>query len=310
MTRILFSGLVGLWALLATTGCDFLSKLGGSSAGVTGSAGPAGSASAPGSALPVPLTTFPEKTVPAGTVVNDGWTPEFSIERSAGNEGLTLDRAVAACRGQGKDLCTETQWTRACAADSTLGALETWTLSVEAEAGVVRGGAGGCSARQNVRPADTSPTRVAVCCSRAVAIHTDHKNEAFLVASAKRLLDYERATQNRDATALGNLFDEAVLWSGAEKSREDLLAAIQAQSKDDFAAVDRCDVSIDKTGPESCLVSDCRVTTYANGTFGSTLRRFVHGGPESRLQLVGAPDTMSLLKREKKQRLRSFIGGE
>jgi hypothetical protein len=273
----------------------------------SGSSAPAASASA---APDAGLFSYPRTSVAAGKDRRGAWTGAFTVERQAGNEGLDLEFAAKFCGEQGRALCTDTQWQRACVSDEKLGKLQTWTLSMEGKQVVVRGGAAGCGAREVVAPTQTSLERVAVCCERAVAITTTNENESFLLSSAKRLLEYETAARRSTASKLRDLLDDSVVYGGKEQKRDQVVQAFEKAPASAWTLLDTCDVNIEKDGAEARLVSDCQVVYHGAGGFDADRVRLVHGGPQSKIQLIGTPEQMSLLDREKKERVRSFLGGD
>jgi hypothetical protein len=252
--------------------------------------------------------SYPRRKVEAGSCADETWLPGFSIEQQAGNEQLTHARALDFCRRQGRALCSEGQWQRACSLDQQLGQLETWTLSVEGNQAVVLGGDGSCSRRQVAAPHEASPARVAVCCERAVAIRTSNRHASFLRSSAQRLLDYEQAIRDRSGSKLRKLLDDPVIFGGREQSRDQLVAAFESQPRGSWTALDRCEVEIEKDGSETRLISDCKTVSSSAGALSTRTERIVHGGAETRIQLIGTPEHMSLLGREKKERARRFLG--
>jgi len=254
--------------------------------------------------------SYPRHGVAAGKAPDGAWTASFTVERQAGNEGLSLEYAAKFCMEQGRALCTETQWQRACLDDPKLGQLKTWTLTLEGKQAVVRGGAAGCPAREVVAPTETQLDRVAVCCDRAIAITTTNDNESFLASSAKRLLDYEQAARRSSASKLRDLLASEVVYGGKERQLDQVVSAFEKAKDSEWTVLDTCDVSIDKDGSESRLVSDCRVIYHNAGAFSSDTLRLVHGGPDSKIQLIGKKEHMSLLGGEKKERVRSFLGGD
>jgi hypothetical protein len=297
-------------AVCAPLGCDFLqrqfSERQGATASSAASAAPSVSASAAERALP----DYPRRAIRPGFAADETWVPRFFIQRQAGDERLTYADAMEFCGKKRMALCSDAQWQRACAQDKQLGQYETWTLSVEGNRAVVRGGDGSCSRRQRALPGERSATRAAVCCDRAIGIRTSNRHESFLTGSAQRLIDYEQAVLNRRAGKLRQLLAEAVVFHGRERSRDEVVAALQSRSAASSLTFDRCQVEIDKEGGEPRLVSDCRtVRSQANQLSGSVLR-VVHGGSETQILLVGSVADMPLLRREQKERVREFLGSE
>jgi len=269
----------------------------------------ASASAAQSAALPAGLAPYAEHTLAAGNAPDGTWTPAYTIERKSAGENLDWSQALEHCTAQGKSLCTDTQWLRACAADQELGKLETWTLTADAPGAVVRGGPAGCGDKKFVKVTEASPTRVAVCCQRAVAIRTENKNASFLSSSSKKLLDYEAALLRHEPAALGALYDDNVAYLGKELARDDLVKAHQqsAQDNPDLASFfDHCTVKIDNDGVAATLVADCGVVTRRGGKVSGMIQRVAYGGPASKIQYVGDPSG-TMKKREQKERVRSFL---
>lgn len=295
--------------LVALPGCDWLGKLRGdrppAGAGSASAGASASAVAAPG--LPA---SFAALKVPAGKAPDGAWLPAYAVGRPAGSDGLTLERAVKACQEQGQELCTETQWTRACLVHEAVGTVASWNLGAGRRGAVAVRGGDGCAGRAEVAPTAVDPARAALCCTRAVAITSENENAAYLAANAKRLLDYERATRGRDVGALRGLLAETVLFDGQEQTRDELMAAFGQQSPQRSLTIDRCAASIDRSGPEPLLVADCSALTLGAGALSASVLRVVHGGPDTKVLLVGAPETMSRLVRGRTQRARELIGGD
>lgn len=302
--------------LLGLTGCDALSRSRGDgevtavASGTTGAAIPEASGSASAAAGSPELAPFALRRVPAGLVPPELWTPGFSVERPAGSGGVSLERAVAVCRQRGKDLCTEPQWLRACELAPELGAVESWTLSVEGTQAVVRGAGEHCQGRTLVASTELAPMRGFTCCSRAVAIAIPGVTDALRVRSAERLLACERGLRARDGAALRQLFDEEVVFAGERQVREDLVKRLEQSSAGDEAAFERCQLTTEGEGRHAQVIADCRTVALTRGILTAEVLRVVQGGAESRVQLWGAPDTMSLLGSGRKLRVRGFLGGD
>jgi hypothetical protein len=244
-----------------------------------------------------------------GKARGGAWTAAFTIERRTGDEGRDLKSATEFCREQGRSLCTETQWQRACASDGKLGRIETWTVSMVGKQAVVRGGEG-CDARALSAPGKTTPQRGAVCCERAVAITTTDDSKAFLGSHAQRLLDYERAARPSAASRLRSLLDDPVVFGGRRRKPDEAIRSFEKLSPDSWSVLDTCDVRVEPDESGKRLVSDCQVVQFDAGRFSVRTSRIVHGGPRSKIQLIGKEADMTLLGKEKKERVRSFLGGD
>ena len=276
------------------------------------STGSSASARASASAAPrVGLTSFERVSLPFGFAPppGDAWTLGFGVERRAGDEGLDLAGAVKFCQARKEMVCTETQWQRACASNPKLGAMESWTLSAVGQRAVVRGGKG-CLARKTAPPTQQVPTRVAVCCDRAVAISSEDKGLELLEGSAKRLLAWERAAA-RPGPGLAKLLDESVVFHGRRRDAAGVTEALPRPDGSTLDLIDKCDVTTEKAGDETRFVSDCTQTHLSGDQISAKLLRIVHGGPDKKILLVGSRADMALLNvKEEKERVRKFLGGD
>lgn len=239
------------------------------------------------------VPTYEAHKVPAGDAPDGTWTGPFEVVRHKGALGLDYVKAMDACVQQGKSLCTDTQWQRACAADESLGKIETWTASGNPDGRfVVRGSADGgtCSSRALSEINATVPTRAAVCCDRALGIKTGNKNEAFLKASSKHMLDYEKAVRDRDALALAGVYADKVSFMGKDYERDALLKLHQSYWKaapDQWTLFDTCDISIDKSQTDPRLLTDCRTIFHKGGKVFVAVQRFLRGGSPMKVQIIG-----------------------
>jgi len=297
------SGCLFLGLALVVTACGLFEKK-----KPEGDASPGNSAPPPRASVS-PVFTYPRRSVLEGKAPGGAWVGTFTIERRKGGEGRDLKSATKFCHDQGRSLCTETQWQRACASDGKLGRIETWTVSMEGKQAVVRGGEG-CQARALSAPGKTTPQRGAVCCERAVAISTTDDSKAFLRSHARRLLDYERAARRSAASRLKSLLDDPVVFGGKQRKPDEVTQSFEKRSPDAWSVLDSCDVRVKPVGSEKQLVSDCQVVHFDGDRFSGQTIRIVHGGPKSKIQLIGKERDMALLGNEKKERVRSFLGGD
>ncbi|MBI5534448.1 MAG: hypothetical protein HY898_17115 [Deltaproteobacteria bacterium] len=183
----------------------------------TASAAPSASAA---SSLPVPW----EKALKEGVAYDKTWTPAYSIYRKAGGIGLSITEAYSYCEGQGKALCSEVQYRRACAEEPELGKIETWTGSGDAAADqlTVVGG-GDCMNKQFVAATDKKPGRATLCCDRAIGVRTEYKSMDFMVATQKHVGAYENALKGRDPLSLQDLYHDKVIFENKVYDRTKLL---------------------------------------------------------------------------------------
>ncbi|MBM4377469.1 MAG: hypothetical protein FJ095_20525 [Deltaproteobacteria bacterium] len=251
---------------------------------VTETAGASASASQPPPPPKVP--TYPERKLEAGSRPKEPWTRGFAISRIEGGTGLEFLDAQGHCRERGLSLCTETQWTRACDADASLGAIETWTASTVSgdRPFVVRGGKDGCTARETTLPFDRKVERAAVCCERAVGIRTTNTNAAFLGASSKFLLDLERAVNDGNRAAFEALYAQQTRFLGKPFTRAGIgkeLTIDLGKFPKQWVVRDVCDVSLGKDeAGDATLVASCQETYFRGKPYGARVT-YVRGGPDN-----------------------------
>jgi ketosteroid isomerase-like protein len=155
---------------------------------------------------------------------------------------------------------------------------------------VVRGGKG-CSTRKAVAGGDKSPTRVAVCCSRAVGIDSGNKNASFRISAAKKILDYEAALRNNNHARIAGMYADDVSFLGKRFDKTGLMREYARDMKrfpKQWSFFDTCKVEVGKDAEgEAALVSDCQVTfRRGKNAYGANVR-FVHGGSDSKIIQVG-----------------------
>lgn len=304
MRATLILPLVGLLAVGCSKSSEVSSQASKPSAAPPATAAPAApTAAATAAATVAPkaadVPAYPAHKVPAGHAADGTWTGPFEVVRVPGHLGLDYVKAMDECIGEGKALCTETQWTRACDADPSLAKIETWAASGSGDGRfVVRGGADGTCGTRSLAAADASvPVRAAVCCDRALGIRTSNKNEAFLKASSKHMLDYERSLRDRDLISLSNAYDDTVKFLGKDYARDALIKLHQRYFKaapDQWTLFDTCDISIDKQQTEPRLLTDCRTLFHKKGKVYIAMQRFVRGGPLAKIQIIGDVDSLSI----------------
>ena len=259
------------------------------SASVSLAPGAASATPAPAALPPVPALA--SRKVASRVLADGSLLGEFSFERAAGDEGMAWLAAEDACVAAGKHLCTATQWQAACDADPAVGAVETWTLTPERDAGFfVRGGGTGCG-RKTVSPgAQASPFRAGACCSPALAAAGRDIQPAMLRAMAKNVLDLERALNTRRASALAGFFDERVQVFLKEKSRAEAVSVFEYEfgKYEDYAAVhELCDFSAAED--DRTYTADCRKITRFGGKIGHVLTRYVFVAGSGKLRSITDP---------------------
>lgn len=224
-------------------------------------------------------------TVEAGTSPATGiWMSSFGAKGRA-TTSESLQAAFAACRGDGRFLCSESQWARACEADSRVGTTRAWVASVEAGHGVTRGGAAGCAERAPAR-AGEGPFAVA-CCDRAIGTR-GRGGEAFLTVTSKKLLAYEAAMNAGRVEEVAAHYSDTVSFLGAVRGRDEQkrLGASYFRSNPDQATVyDVCDLSVDAAADE--WRASCQTLLYRGGRAWGLEQTLVFAGLSGKLLRVG-----------------------
>jgi hypothetical protein len=238
------------------------------------------------------LPTFAAREIPAGAGPPTGaFTVAYSIERRPGDENKTWLEAINACGAVSKSLCSETQWMKACAADPALGKLESWTLTADFPGAAVRGGDGGCGARKFVKVEERSPTRVGVCCSRAIAINSSVTQGPFRADMNDRILKYEAALNQCDTLGLSDLYCDKVAFEKDDFESKVLIERHELERKtspDLLFGFDRC--SLKEANPTSSTFAQaqCVSFTYKQGVArgGTSLIAWNDAG---RISFFGTP---------------------
>ncbi len=255
------------------------------STGAAASAGthePAAVAHAQTSAGAKPIPDLAPRLVPAGRVPGSrAWLPKFKLQRDPGDQNRTVLGAFKACAANGMALCTDAQWARACAADASVGAVETWTATFSADSGlVVRGGEGGCSAHKVVSAGQASPSRAGVCCDPAVAIITTNQNAAFLMTVSGKMTRYERGILKESGAALGPLIDDSIRFFASTFTHDQMVSRYDAwfrQWPDQWTIYDTCDVTI-QPGIDATWTADCATTAQRAGKLAFVSTRYIWSG--------------------------------
>lgn len=227
-------------------------------------AGNAAAAVDTGSALPA----YASREIPAGAGPTGAYTVPYTIERYVGDENKTWQEANLACLSHQKSLCTETQWMKACALDKSLGQMQSWTLTADHPGAAVRGGKDGCGSRTFVKLSEKSPTRVGVCCTRAIAIATSITTGAFREEMNGRILKYEAALNQGDAPTLAGLYADKVKFDKQDLDGSALAQRHAAEYKgapDLLFAFDRCTLREIGDGPTKERHAECGVVYHKAG---------------------------------------------
>jgi hypothetical protein len=272
--------------------------------------GAAPSAAHAGSGLPA----YAARDIPAGAGPTGAYTVPYSVERFVGDENKTWQEAVQACRSHDKTLCTETQWMKACALDKSLGEMQSWTLTADYPGAAVRGGDHGCGSRTFIKLSERSPTRVGVCCTRAVAIATSITTGTFREDMNERILKYEAALNQGDAATLSGLYAEKVKFDKEELDGSALArrhAAEYRAAPDLLFAFDRCTLREVGEGASKESHAECGVV-YHKAARSRGLHTLIVWPSDGRISFYGDAKDYAppVAKRETKERVNGFISSQ
>ena len=233
--------------------------------------------------LPPARPGFASRGIPAGALAGGkGWLPGFDIAVT-NDKGRDYFGSLKRCRELGKWLCTDAQWTHACAVEPEVGLLEAWTLSLEKDGVLVRGGGGGCEGRKLQPGTELVKHREVVCCSRAIVLESDNRNASFRKAATRKLAKYEQAVCGRKAVQLGLLVDEQVQVRGKVMSRGRFVnqaAFYFRKYPDSWVVHERCQTRFTKIG----WLAQCDTLAQRKGKVAKVVQVFERGGEKGLVQ--------------------------
>ena len=249
----------------------------------------------------VTLGTIEKTTVDAGYVpLSRVWLPTFFLSREDGDQDRSLLDAQAACQAKAMSLCTESQWTRACAATPAIATLASWTSSTTEKGVVVRGGPAGPSAyavaapdctRRDVMAPDThDPHRIGVCCSRAVGVSSQVEAPAFLQTTSRKLLEFETSFNSGDAHGLALQVDDPMMLFVKSETRDQVADYFAWRAREgQYHVHDACEVQMVKRDDGDGWTADCIVSSLGRGGVVRDTRRYTRGGPKGLLLEILEP---------------------
>ncbi len=200
------------------------------------------------------------------------WVPEFTLRRDAGGEGANFLEAQQRCMNGGLDVCTESQFERACSLDREVGAVELWTATGEAGKVVTRGGTG-CADRSAAGPFEASPARTFACCSRVIAFETENKDPAFLSISERRMIDLEKGLRTGTPALEGQLAPK-VDFFGSKLNQDEVIVKIgKARGTAPWTIHDKCRLSADAAA--GTWTADCSKITKLPTNVGVATTRYL-----------------------------------
>ncbi|HNS98682.1 MAG TPA: hypothetical protein PLJ27_17285 [Polyangiaceae bacterium] len=256
----------------------------------------ASASSAASSAPAAPLPPVADRELSAGKIAGESiWLPAFKLVRLPGDAGLTWLEAHALCSSEGREVCTEAQWRRACGEDEAIGKSESWTMTFDGKHGFVVRGGNSCATRTVSPGFEKSPARGALCCEPAIAIKTSNSHPAFLKAVSAKLAKLEKAINDRSASSFSDLCDDELEFYGKSSlSRnrvESLVAGSFRQWPDQWVVHDVCNVSLQlRGGPDDdTWTAECSKLAYRAGEVAGTITKYVFGSRETKLQSVTEP---------------------
>ncbi len=214
------------------------------------------------------------------------WLPQYSFLREDGDQDRSLLDAEAACQAKAMALCTESQWTRACAVNPDLATLSSWTSTLTEKGSVVRGGAAGdgppsCTSRDVVAPDTHDAHRIGVCCSRAVGISSQIESAAFLQTTSRKLLEFENAFNAADVHGIALLVDDPMILFVRSQTRDQVADYFGWKAREgQFHVHDVCEVQMVKRDDGDGWAGDCVVASLGRGGVVRDTRRYTRGGPK------------------------------
>ncbi|MGC4091302.1 MAG: serine/threonine-protein kinase [Polyangiaceae bacterium] len=194
---------------------------------------------------PPRLAGVPSRDILAGPV-GKGSIGAYRLVARESVAGLDFFGAAKECADVGLSLCSEAQWTHACAAFPELSAYSTWTSTLKGEHVVVRGGQD-CSSESQAAPVERALNRVGMCCERAIAMTSENLQKNYLSTTAERVLSLERALNQRNVQALLDLSEGSVAVDDQPKTPTELRALIEADFRSApglYVLNDSCAVSV------------------------------------------------------------------
>jgi hypothetical protein len=178
----------------------------------------------------------------------------------------------------------------------------------------VRGGKDGCGSRKFIKLSERSPTRVGVCCTRAIAIATSITTGTFREDMNGRILKYEAALNQGDAATLSSLYAAKVKFNKQEIDGPALAQRHAAEYKaapDLLFAFDRCTLREVGEGASKESHAECGVV-YHKAARSRGLHTLIVWSSDGRISFYGdAKDyTPPAAKRETKERVNGFISSQ
>lgn len=211
------------------------------------------------------------------------WLGAFSIKMMA-DPAADPSKAHQACVKDEMALCSEQQLASACAQEAKLGEKAHWSLTAEPGKGfVVRGGEGKCETRAVAATGD----KAVACCSEAIAITTDKKEQAALDASFGKLKAWQDALNQRKGEALKPLLDASVKFNGKPTSDKDFVTQADSFYKSDatfWEQIDSCAVSFQQAA--DTWTAECKTIKNLNGKLAAVTERMVWSTSQGKLKAL------------------------
>lgn len=138
----------------------------------------------------------------------DNWAfAGFDVSYMPATKGKTFQQAAAICQKAGLELCTSTQWSRACREFNALGSMQSWTASYTPDFSALqtRGGAAGCDGTGSSHAADSAPERVGLCCN-ASAVWPADTDQQLPGVMLLPVVEFQEALDARDPNRLRTVF--------------------------------------------------------------------------------------------------------
>ncbi|MEI9938744.1 MAG: hypothetical protein WDO69_16115 [Pseudomonadota bacterium] len=215
--------------------------------------------------------------VPEGNLANGDRLELFFALAPAETRGKTFTDAVAACQAEGLDLCSDAQWTRACALAPAIAGIETWTASFTPDYArlQVRGGGAGCEAAHGALSSELKASQ-GMCCTRAIALAGDLSR---VRPAAHAVMTYERATNLRSTSlfeqSLAPELTQFYLTENIARERAIALSLPYLQQTSAYSMHERCMFQgLDSAG---LTTVQCAHLTFTAGKAMITQSRYGYG---------------------------------
>jgi hypothetical protein len=233
-------------------------------------------------------TASPTVSVPPGKLGSGRRMLGFQYMRLSAPLPLSFEEAAGSlCQKHGLTVCSESQWERTCAQDPSIGTVESWTATLDASGKLpVRGGAGGCAARQLVPASDRAQPRVAPCCTPSATFGAGTDSD---VAQAGGLIMAWQVVLNlRSRGPSEVMFHKLVdFWDHkgvSAKEAVELVGKLQRDYPDFWTVHESCELQ--PLAADQSFSVLCQRLDHRHGKLGKRLTRYTWDGSTAGLRTI------------------------